>query len=95
VASEFARSLYRHFGYFGLFELRLGFGGVRDRYIHPHNGYMPRMMDDVMEVTARISAATDETEFVAKVKQLIREVYWAFGLDVPVDRLESDFKFPS
>jgi hypothetical protein len=91
AAGEFARTLYRHFGYFGLFDLRMGLSGVRDRHIKSP-WTTRRIMDDVMEVTARISAGSSEEELLSKSKDMIRQTYWAFGWDVPNDLLEADFK---
>lgn len=90
--SRFSRNIYRHFGYFGLFDLGLRLVGVRNRSIRPATLDEPKMLDDVMEVTAKISAAASEEELMAKAKEIIRQIYWAFGWDVNDNRLEDDFK---
>jgi len=35
-------------------------------------------MDDVIEITARMSVGVSEEELLLKCKQMIREIYWAF-----------------
>jgi hypothetical protein len=92
AAAEFGRELYQQFGYFGLFDLHIGLAGIKDRRIDSSWGMMPQIMDGAIEVAAKFSAASSEEELLPKCKEMIREIYWAFGWDAKADRLEADFK---
>jgi Schlafen, AlbA_2 len=92
AASEFGRTLYHHFGYLGLFDLGIRLVGIRNRYVHPTFLSKPRIMDDVIEITARIAAGVSEDELLLKCKQMVREIYWAFGWHVSDNDLAADFK---
>jgi Schlafen, AlbA_2 len=92
LAVKFASNLYRSVGYFGPFDIGMRLAGVRDRHIHPTMFVKPRMMDDVIEFTARMSATLSEDELRSKLKDMMRDVYWAFGWDVDAQRLDEDFK---
>jgi hypothetical protein len=92
AAAEFGRTLYRHFGYLGLFDLGIRLVGIRNRYVHPTFFLKPRIMDDVIEITARMTVGVSEEELLLKCKQMIREIYWAFGWQVDDKRITEDFK---
>jgi hypothetical protein len=92
AAAEFGRTLYRHFGYLGLFDLAIRLVGIRNRYVHPTFFLNPRIMDDVIEMTARLTVGVSEEELLLKCKQMIREIYWAFGWQVDDKRINEDFK---
>lgn len=92
AAAEFGRTLYRHFGYLGLFDLGIRLVGIRNRYVYPTFSLKPRIMDDVIEITARMSVGVSEEELLLKCKQMIREIYWAFGWHVDDKRISDDFK---
>lgn len=92
LASKFASNLFRSVGYFGLFDIGMRLVGVRDRHIHPTFFIKPQMIDDVVEFNTRMSATSTEEELLSKLKEIIRDVYWAFGLDADTKRIEEDFK---
>jgi hypothetical protein len=93
AGGKFALSLYRKFGYLGLFDFHFRVAGVKDRQIAmpriSHHGV--RMMDDVTEVRSQLSAASDEANLLESAKSMLRDLYWAFGLDVAQKLLDNDF----
>jgi hypothetical protein len=91
IAAEFGCAVYERFGYFGLCDLHLSLVGVKDRAIKSSYHTMPRMMDDSMAVQRTISAHIDNDDLFSICKEMIREVYWAFGLEVSNERLGNDF----
>lgn len=92
AATRFGRKLYQQFGYFGLFDLRIALDGIQDRRIDSSWRMMSRIMDRSIGVAARFSTEAFEEELLSKCKEIIREIYWAFGWDVDDRRLQSDFK---
>jgi hypothetical protein len=92
LATKFARNIFRRVGYFGDFDLGMRLVGVRDRSIHPTLFQKPKMMDDAVEFNARINATSSEEDILSKLKEMIRDVYWAFGWDVDDNRIANDFK---
>lgn len=92
ATGAFSRSLYRHCGYFGLFDLVMRVFGVADRPIRSTVINFARVMDDMIEAKSTVSASWSEDELFPKCKQMLRDVYWAFGRDARDDRLEADFR---
>jgi hypothetical protein len=92
AAVEFARSIYAQCGYFGLFDVGIRTCGVMNRVIRNTIINTVRVIDNDVEVSARASVAEGEKELLSRCKEMIRQIYWAFGRDVADDRLESDFR---
>jgi hypothetical protein len=92
VANEFARDLYRQCGYFGLFDIGMRVCGVANRVIRHAIINTVRVIENDVEVNARASAAEGRDELLSKCKEMIRQIYWAFGRDADNDRLEADFR---
>jgi hypothetical protein len=93
AASMFATSLYRESDYMGLIDFHFRVSGVKDRQIgFPRMAqHGPRMMDDLAEVRSQLSAASDEASLLEIAKSMLRELYWAFGVDVATNVLDKDF----
>jgi hypothetical protein len=49
------------------------------------------MMDDTLAVERKISTRMKDDDLFSICKEMIREVYWAFGWDVDDNRLLRDF----
>jgi hypothetical protein len=49
-------------------------------------------MDDLIEFESQISAAAEEKEVTDKAKDMVRQIYWAFGWEVSSEQLERDFQ---
>jgi hypothetical protein len=91
VAVQVARSVYIQCGYFGLFDIGMRTCGVSDRVIRSTIVNTVRVIDNDLEVTARASAAEEEKEMLPKCKEMIRQIYWAFGRDATDQRIDADF----
>jgi hypothetical protein len=50
------------------------------------------IMDDLIEFESQISAAAEEKEVTDKAKDMVRQIYWAFGWEVSSEQLERDFQ---
>ncbi len=93
AATVFARALYGRFGYLGPVDFHFRLGGVRDRQISlPHYSFQGiKMMDDITEVRCRISTSDDEGTVVASWKRMLKDLYWAFGVDAADNVVDKDF----
>ena len=91
IATEFACSLYEKHGYFGQCDLHLRLVGIKDREITSSWHRMPRMMDDAMDVERKINARIKRDDLFTVCKEMMREVYWAFGWEIDDNRLTKDF----
>jgi hypothetical protein len=93
AASMFAKSLYSECGYLGLIDFHFRVAGVKDRQIAfprlSHHG--PRMMDDFAEVRSQLNASAEEIDLLESAKAMLKELYWAFGVDVADNVLDKDF----
>jgi hypothetical protein len=95
VAVQFSRDLYLECGFFGSFDVTMKIAGVADRSLNSARAVLsnaPRVMDDVTEVSCRVSTPGNDQDMLAYCKNLIREIYWAFGRDVSENDLAADFK---
>jgi hypothetical protein len=88
---HYARTLYRHFGYFGVFDLHMTLAGIRGRYIKS-NWSQREIMDDVIQFESKVSAGAEAQGVTDKAKEMVRQIYWAFGSDVSNEQLERDFR---
>jgi hypothetical protein len=91
IAAEFGCTLYEQFGYFGLCDLHLGLVGIKGRAVARSVHRLPKMMDDTLAVERKISTRMKDDDLFSICKEMIREVYWAFGWDVDDNRLLRDF----
>jgi hypothetical protein len=91
ATGQYARTLYRQFGYFGLFDLHITLAGIKGRCIK--SVWSRReIMDNLIQFESRINTASDEQEVNEKAKEMVRQIYWAFGWDVSNEQLERDFQ---
>ena len=91
ATGQLARTLYRHFGYFGLFDLHMTLAGIRGRYVKS-SWSRREIMDDLIQFESKVTAAAEEQEVTDKAKDMVRQIYWAFGWDVSNEQLERDFQ---
>lgn len=91
LAVEFARDLYVQCGYFGLFDVGMRVCGIANRVIRSTIINTVRVIENDVEVHTRASGADAHVDLLPKCKELIRQIYWAFGRDVDDKRLEQDF----
>jgi hypothetical protein len=91
VAAEFGCDLYEQSGYFGLCDLHLGLVGIKGRAVTRSTYRLPKMMDDTLAVERKIGTRIDNHHLFSICKEMIREVYWAFGWEVDDNRLTKDF----
>ena len=91
TGAEFGCALYEHFGYFGQCDLHLGLVGIKDRAVKAGYHRMPQIMDDSLAVERTISTRLDNDDLFSICKEMMREVYWAFGWEVSDERLVRDF----
>jgi hypothetical protein len=95
AALKYAMQLYEALGYFGLFDFEFRLMGVKDRIVeakYVHDTPYP-MIDDVVELHSRQRVTANPEELREQAFQMLRQIYWAFGLDVSPKRLEEDFTF--
>ncbi len=95
AALKYAVQLYKALGYFGLFDFEFRLMGVKDRKvetIYVHDMPYP-MIDDVVELHSRHKVTASAEELRDQAFQMLRQIYWAFGLNVARKRLEDDFTF--
>jgi hypothetical protein len=95
AAVQFSRDLYAECGFLGSFDLSLRIAGVADRSLNSARGVLstaPRVMDDVTEVSCRVTTPGNDEEMLSYCKNLIRQIYWAFGRDISENDLSADFK---
>lgn len=95
VAVQFSRDLYVKCGFFGSFDLSMRIAGVADRSLNSARAVLstvPRVMDDVTEVSCRVTTPGNDDEMLSYCKNLIRQIYWTFGRDVSDDDLNADFR---
>jgi hypothetical protein len=92
AASTFAKSVYSACGYLGLLDFHFRVAGVKDRYIPLRHlaQHGPRMMDDITEVRSQLSVTSDDAQLREVTKAMLRDIYWAFGLDAPDHVLDMD-----
>jgi hypothetical protein len=91
TGAEFGCALYEHFGYFGQCDLHLGLVGIKDRAVKSSYHRMPQIMDNTLAVERTISTRIDHDALFSICKEMMREVYWAFGWEVSNERLTKDF----
>jgi hypothetical protein len=91
TAAEFGCYLYEQFGYYGLCDLHLELIGVKDRAVKLSHYRTPQIMDDILAIERKVSTRIDNTVLLSICKEMIRDVYWAFGWEVSSERLQKDF----
>ena len=95
AAAQFSRELYLRCGFFGSFELVMRIAGVMDRALLSANAVIAnaaRVMDDVTEVAYRVSTPGTEEDMLVGCKDMMRNIYWAFGRDAEAKTIDADFK---
>lgn len=95
AAIQFSRDLYLACGFFGSFDVTMKIAGVADRHLRTARAIVsngPRVMDDVTEVSCRVPTPGTDQEMLPYCKNIIRDIYWAFGRDVSDSDLAADFK---
>lgn len=92
AGSKFALGMYHDVGYLGLFDFHFHVVGVRDRALEGRPLYQPQMLDDVIELPhVTLSAMSDEADLFKPARSILRELYWALGIDATDTRLDKDF----